>query len=127
MRKLQTFEAYLDTFNTITAYLKKSYYDGESQTFRFKDEMSNTTHLNILSKEDEGEYVKYILEAPALELGGNYKLADDHNLVVPLQFGYIVRTKEFDEAFYYEGHDLGATYTKEATTFKVWSPIADSN
>lgn len=124
MRKLQTFEAYLDTFNTITAYLKKSYYDGESQTFRLKDEMSNTTNLNILSKEDDGDYVKYILEVPTLELGGNYKLADDHNLVVPLQFGYIVRTKEFDDVFYYEGHDLGTTYTKEATTFKVWSPIA---
>ena len=38
MRKLQTFEAYLDTFETITAYLNKSYYQGESQSFRLKDE-----------------------------------------------------------------------------------------
>ena len=124
MRKLQTFEAYLDTFETITAYLNKSYYQGESQSFRLKDETSTTTLLNILKTVDEGEYMKYILETPILELGKNYKVIDDHNLAVPLQYGYVVRTKEFDEAFYYDGHDLGVTYTKEASTFKVWSPIA---
>ncbi|MFR3816681.1 MAG: type I pullulanase, partial [Turicibacter sp.] len=124
MRKLQTFEAYLDTFETITAYLNKSYYQGESQSFRLKDETSTTTLLNILETVDEGEYMKYILETPILELGKNYKVIDDHNLAVPLQYGYVVRTKEFDEAFYYDGHDLGVTYTKEASTFKVWSPIA---
>ncbi len=124
MRKLQTFEAYLDTFETITAYLKKSYYNGESNSFRLKDELSHTIELTILNIIDEGDYIKYILAAPTLELGHNYKVTDDHHLAVPLQFGYIVRTKEFDEIFYYDGHDLGVTYTKEATTFKVWSPIA---
>ncbi|MFQ7547005.1 MAG: type I pullulanase, partial [Turicibacter sp.] len=109
MRKLQTFEAYLDTFETITAYLNKSYYQGESQSFRLKDETSTTTLLNILETVDEGEYMKYILETPILELGKNYKVIDDHNLAVPLQYGYVVRTKEFDEAFYYDGHDLGVT------------------
>ena len=54
MRKLQTFEAYLDTFETITAYLNKSYYQGESQSFRLKDETSTTTLLNILKTVDEG-------------------------------------------------------------------------
>ncbi|ERJ13382.1 type I pullulanase [Haloplasma contractile] len=31
---------------------------------------------------------------------------------------------EFNETFFYEGSDLGAIYTKEKTTFKVWSPDA---
>lgn len=124
MRKLQTFEAYLDTFNTITAYLKKSYYQGESKSFRLKDGSSTTETLTILKTIDEGDYIKYILKTPTLELGKNYKVTDDHHLAVPLQYGYVVRTKEFDEAFYYDGHDLGVTYTKESSTFKVWSPIA---
>ena len=33
MRKLQTFEAYLDTFEMITAYLNKSYYQGKKPVF----------------------------------------------------------------------------------------------
>ena len=30
----------------------------------------------------------------------------------------------FDQKFYYEG-ELGAIYTKDATTFKVWSPVSN--
>lgn len=34
-------------------------------------------------------------------------------------------TKEFDEEFFCDG-ELGAIYTKEKTTFKVWSPVSSS-
>lgn len=33
-------------------------------------------------------------------------------------------TGAFDEAFAYDGKDLGAVYTKEKTGFKVWAPTA---
>ncbi len=33
-------------------------------------------------------------------------------------------TKEFEEAFYYDGHDLGASYSAEKTAFRVWAPTA---
>lgn len=32
--------------------------------------------------------------------------------------------EELDANYRYDGDDLGATYTKDATTFKVWSPTA---
>ena len=32
--------------------------------------------------------------------------------------------READEKYYYDGDDLGAVYTPEKTTFKVWSPYA---
>lgn len=124
MRKLNTFEAYLDQYEVITVYLKKTFYDGESSTFRLKDEQSNSVNLVILDKCEDGDYIKYNLQAPQLILGDTYRIADDHNLVCPLQYGYVVRTSEFDEDFYYAGEDLGTTYSKQATTFKVWSPIA---
>ncbi|MGN0667218.1 MAG: type I pullulanase [Huintestinicola sp.] len=38
-------------------------------------------------------------------------------------FGEMFR--EVDERYRYDGDDLGAVYTKEATTFKVWSPLAN--
>lgn len=33
-------------------------------------------------------------------------------------------TDKFASDYTYEGHDLGVTYTKEATTFKVWAPTS---
>ncbi|MFC0562024.1 type I pullulanase [Halalkalibacter alkalisediminis] len=36
----------------------------------------------------------------------------------------VVRTKEFDQLFYYEGDDLGACYKKEETSLAVWAPTA---
>ena len=31
---------------------------------------------------------------------------------------------EFNEMYYYDGDDLGFTYSKDGTMFKVWSPVA---
>jgi pullulanase len=33
-------------------------------------------------------------------------------------------TAEFETAYYYTGHDLGANWTKNATCFRVWAPTA---
>ncbi|KFJ01690.1 alpha-amylase family glycosyl hydrolase [Bifidobacterium thermacidophilum] len=38
--------------------------------------------------------------------------------------GAIVRTDDFDKTYAYDGGDLGATWTKSKTTFKVWAPTA---
>lgn len=35
-------------------------------------------------------------------------------------------TEEFEEKYYYNGNDLGANWTKNSTTFKVWSPFANA-
>ena len=37
----------------------------------------------------------------------------------------IFNSQDFEEEYYYEGNDLGANYSKEKTTFKVWSPTAE--
>ena len=33
-------------------------------------------------------------------------------------------SSEFAKTYHYDGKDLGATYTKDQTTFKVWAPVA---
>lgn len=38
----------------------------------------------------------------------------------------IYTSKEFIEAYTYEGDDLGAVWSKEAAVFKVWAPTADA-
>lgn len=34
-------------------------------------------------------------------------------------------TEDFEKKYTYEGNDLGASYSMERTTFKVWSPVAE--
>lgn len=46
----------------------------------------------------------------------NYKLLEYYNCF---------STKEFEEANYYQGDDLGAVWTKGATQFRVWAPTAE--
>lgn len=46
------------------------------------------------------------------------------DMQIPVIIGGVVRTEAFDEAFYYDGTDLGATYDRNETLFKIWSPFA---
>ena len=43
----------------------------------------------------------------------------------PITHALLYRTKKFEEKYEYNG-DLGAIFTKKATTFKVWSPVSSS-
>ncbi|KFI57566.1 type I pullulanase [Bifidobacterium choerinum] len=38
--------------------------------------------------------------------------------------GSVVRTDAFDKEYAYDGDDLGATYGKDGSTFKLWAPTA---
>ncbi|MGV8982981.1 type I pullulanase [Clostridium sp.] len=38
--------------------------------------------------------------------------------------GDVMKSASFDKMFYYEGNDLGNTYSKSKTSFRVWSPTA---
>ena len=38
----------------------------------------------------------------------------------------IYSTEEFESAYTYEGDDLGAAWTKEATSFRLWAPTASA-
>ncbi len=43
----------------------------------------------------------------------------------PITHSLLYRTKKFEKMYEYNG-ELGAIYTKKATTFKVWSPVSSS-
>ena len=46
----------------------------------------------------------------------------EYTLVMP----NIYSTKEFEDAYTYDINDLGLTYSKEASVFKLWAPTADA-
>ncbi len=50
----------------------------------------------------------------------------DSTAIVGANTPYSNACEAIDSEYSYSGNDLGATYTKESTTFKVWSPTATS-
>ncbi len=120
----KTFEIFYDDLNTLTAELTLNYYDGVSKTFKIIDEDNKYYDTEIISEEKQTDIRQYKLKIEDLEIGKNYYAVDEHLLRAPVEYRYIVRTEEFDKKFYYSDSDLGNTYTKEKTVFKVWTPVA---
>ncbi len=74
----------------------------------------------------EGEKNIYtIVTAEPLDVTAPYTLtygADGKEVRMPIWYS----TSDFEEQYTYTGDDLGATWTAEKTTFKVWAPTAGS-
>ena len=58
-------------------------------------------------------------------LGRDYKIVSSEEESVYLDLEEYIQSEEFDQLYAYDGNDLGATYLKEATSFKLWSPVSD--
>ncbi|MBM7584128.1 pullulanase [Bacillus pakistanensis] len=58
-----------------------------------------------------------------MELASNYTITFPPFGESSLKMGKVVRSKEFDEMFYYDGK-LGNEYTEKKTNFRVWAPTA---
>ncbi|RIE03124.1 type I pullulanase [Cohnella faecalis] len=59
-----------------------------------------------------------------LDLRSSYTLVKENYLQATVTLGKIFGSASFDKTFYYAGNDLGATYTKAKTKFRVWAPTA---
>lgn len=69
----------------------------------------------------EKEYV--ITLSDTLDIAGSYTITydgSDYKINMPDIFS----TADFEDEYTYEGDDLGATWTSEKTTFRVWAPTA---
>ena len=53
-------------------------------------------------------------------------ILSDATMKEEVSFQGIYGLKAFNDAYAYDGDDLGAVYTPAATTFKVWSPVSSS-
>lgn len=55
--------------------------------------------------------------------GHRYEVLTEQNFYIPVDISYLAQTPEFEEKYRYDG-TLGAIYSKESTTFRVWAPFA---
>ena len=58
------------------------------------------------------------------KLGNSYKLSIENYGVANLDVSEAINFPGFDDDYYYPNDDLGVTYSKEETTFKIWAPLA---
>lgn len=77
----------------------------------------------ISSVTDDGDNVYTLVTEEALDLYASYTLTygeDEYEINMP----NVYSTEAFEEAYTYEGDDLGATWTKDKTSFRLWAPTA---
>ena len=90
---------------------------GDNTRYEFDITLNYTAHINM----------QYVLETEYPNYQGKV-----HSLIIPMHKFYSydgasdtkTNITRFDKYYTYDGKDLGATYTAEKTTFKVWAPTA---
>jgi len=121
---MSKFYSYLDDFNLITIIVPLKYRDDFVSYFKAtgNDEVID---LEIISSEVIGEERKYITRFDGyVLLNKMYSINDDLDETSELYTGKIVRTELFDDIYYYEQNDLGSSYRRDRTKFKLWTPTA---
>ncbi|WFA04171.1 type I pullulanase [Bacillus sp. HSf4] len=120
------FEAYLDEMRTITVLVSRNRTDCFGPPFLLEDEQGKESGLLIKETRELKEHRKYVLESEGpVPLGRVHKVRCRGSEWTDLQIGAVIRTAEFDQAFFYEG-TLGAIYSRERTIFRVWAPSASA-
>lgn len=59
-----------------------------------------------------------------LDVSGSYQVRIEGYGEQLVEIGKIVRTEAFDRLYYYDGQDLGNTYSRHSTKFRLWAPTA---
>ena len=117
--------------------VKKAHYDGEgSVEVTMTGEIEGDTDSAFSVKGLEGTVAIDSVEAgkdntyqvklaEPLEDAKSYTITfegNEYKIIMP----NIYSTDAFEEKYTYTGDDLGATWTKDKTTFRVWAPTADA-
>lgn len=112
--------ALYDGDKTITAMFTAKIEDDLNTYFSISGE-NGAVAIDKVEAISDTEY--HIITSEKLDLTKAYTITangNESNLTMP----NIYSTKEFEDQYTYTGNDLGATYTKEKTTFRVWAPTA---
>ncbi len=73
-----------------------------------------------------GERGYAIMPTKPLSLTGLYRyVLRFQDVDYPIKTSSVYACRKFREQFTYDGDDLGATWSKNSTTFKVWAPTAE--
>ena len=111
-----------DDYKTLTVNVTQEWTD--DNTLTIKDTEGNEVEVASITVDEKDAKILTVVFAKEADHFGGYKVvvngAYEYDIVVPDYFS----TDEFEAEFAYDGDDLGFTWTKDSTTFKVWAPTA---
>lgn len=114
------FLAFLDAIDRITILADKSLIMREDFIMHYENQ---NYKLDVIERVEEDSWYKYILEnVMILDMTKNITIKNGEYITILFSGGF-VRDPRFDEHYAYDGN-LGFFYTKEETTFRIWSPVA---
>lgn len=95
----------------------ESYQMSHKDFYLFKRGVPSTNEFDITFNYTAKINVQYVIESvfPGFE---------ERTQRIIVSSEYLYENERFEKFYTYKGNDLGMTYTKTATTFKVWSPIS---
>jgi len=121
---MSKFYSYLDDFSQITIIVPYSYKKNDVEVFKVVGN-DEEIELEIEKVEIIGFEKKYTCRFDGyILLNQMYYVFDDDGESSELFTGKIVRTELFDDIYYYEQSDLGSSYRRDRTKFKLWTPVA---
>ncbi len=95
----------------------------DENTIIVKDAKDN--ELAVESQNADGKAVTIVLSEEVDPFGG-YKAVLNGSLEYEIKVPDVFSTDGFEEEYGYDGDDLGAVWSKDSTTFKVWAPTAEA-
>ncbi len=109
-------EAYFDDIRRICVY--HEYVDLDKLTL-----LKNRELLDVV-REDAGFGRTFVYLKEDIDFSARYSFLYKGERY-PVIIRHVHKTSEFDEYFACDLNTLGPKYTKEATTFRIWAPMAD--
>lgn len=93
--------------------------------FLVKDENGTSYPVHHIWNEEPGvlKSTKVVMEE-ALTLDHSYTITYDEWIACDVDITGSFSSESFEDKYTYEGDDLGAIYTKEKTSFRLWAPTA---
>ncbi len=118
--------AYMDDYGKVVVSVNRHFYQGKCDYFYISDN-EGFCHDCVISRIEERADVNiYELSIPCdIKIGKQYYLVENHGVQNVIQYRFIVKTRQFNNEFYYGGNDLGAHYHKQYTDFALWAPTAN--
>ena len=110
------FEAYFDDIRRICIYHE---YVDLTKANLFKDR-----ELLEVVKEEAGFNRTFVYLKEDIDFSARYSFLYKGERY-PVIYRHVTRMEEFDDYFKCDLHILGPHYTKKATTFRIWAPMAD--
>ena len=112
------------TSKEIHASVSRAPQSGGDLAAQIKVTDKDGTEYAVASADSEDGRAILLTMEEELELSKTYDITMEGYEGTTVSMNKIIGSSYFDDAFTYDGNDLGATYTKEKTGFKVWAPTA---